>query len=80
MSIILLYPCICSSYISVRVIFLSVFCPHPRYAEAKLLWEELEEAAIDTEELDNLFCKPVDVNKKTTKAKPKSPVKQVGHH
>ncbi|KAK3092858.1 hypothetical protein FSP39_007992 [Pinctada imbricata] len=44
---------------------------------SKLLWEELEEVQIDVEEVDSLFSKPVDVTKTATKAKPKTPVKQV---
>ena len=46
----------------------------------RLVWEELDEAAIDMDEVDKLFCKPPsEAAQKANKARAKSPAKQVGH-
>ncbi|XP_022329894.2 uncharacterized protein LOC111128535 isoform X2 [Crassostrea virginica] len=44
----------------------------------RLVWEELDEAAIDMDEVDKLFCKPPsEAAQKANKARAKSPAKQV---
>ncbi|XP_061163770.1 uncharacterized protein LOC133172931 [Saccostrea echinata] len=44
----------------------------------RLVWEEIDEAAIDVEEVDKLFCKPPsEASQKASKTRTKSPAKQV---
>ena len=51
-----------------------------RLNNMRLVWEELDEAAIDMDEVDKLFCKPPsEAAQKANKARAKSPAKQVGH-
>lgn len=51
-----------------------------RLNNMRLVWEELDEAAIDMDEVDKLFCKPPsEAAQKANKARAKSPAKQVRH-
>lgn len=44
----------------------------------RLVWEEIDEAAIDMNEVDKLFCKPPsEASQKASKTRAKSPAKQV---
>lgn len=44
----------------------------------RLVWEEIDEATIDMDEVDKLFCKPPsEASQKASKTRAKSPAKQV---
>lgn len=44
----------------------------------RLVWEEIDEATIDMNEVDKLFCKPPsEASQKASKTRAKSPAKQV---
>lgn len=44
----------------------------------RLVWEEIDEATIDMDEVDKLFCKPPsEASQKASKTRAKSPTKQV---
>lgn len=55
-----------------------VLCVLHRYLNARLVWEEIDEARINFDDVDELFSKvPIENTRKSRLSKNKSPPKQV---